>query len=209
MESIPFPEDSSLDTTMLEPAPSINDKTHQILSSHLQKRYTTVSIPSTYGGLDSGPPPGTVAGIVLGSVGGVVLILYLTFLSLNPGGLARGVSSSVDEEVVVSSRRGPSLRRHGDTIEVVEERDRRDSYRRRPSPRDRDDGRIIVEESVTGTATSDGRDVVEVFEEESSAVSSVSTRPPRRARSHRSGVRTIDPLDYGGGESEYGGSRYR
>ncbi|KAJ5987548.1 hypothetical protein N7451_011913 [Penicillium sp. IBT 35674x] len=206
MESIPFPEDLSFDLN-LEPAPSINDKTHQILSSHIQKRYTTVSIPSTYGGLDSGPPPGTVAGIVLGSVGGVVLILYLTFLSLNPGGLARGVSSSVDEEVVVSSRRGPSLRRHGDTIEVVEERDRRDSYRRRPSPRD--DGRIIVEESVTGTATSDGRDVVEVFEEESSAVSSVSTRPPRRARSHRSGVRTIDPLDYGGGESEYGGSRYR
>ncbi|KAJ5658775.1 uncharacterized protein N7484_002424 [Penicillium longicatenatum] len=197
MESIPFPEDLNLNTSILQPAPSINEKTHQILSSNLQKRYSTISIPSTYGGLN-GPPPGTVAGIVLGSVGGVVLILYLTFLALNPGGLARGVSSSVDEEVVATGRRGPSLRRHGDTIEVVEERDRRDSYRRRPSPRDRDDDRIVVEESMTGTATSDGRDVVEVFEEESSAVSSVSTRPPRRARSHRSGVRTIDPLDYGG-----------
>ncbi|KAJ5753074.1 hypothetical protein N7520_009991 [Penicillium odoratum] len=200
MESIPFPSD--LNDTYHAPEISLQVKTHQILSSHLQKRYTTVSIPSTYGGLDNGPAPGTVVGIVLGSVGGVVLILYLTFLALNPGGLARGSTSSIDEEVVVTSRRGPSLRRHGDTIEVVEERDRRDSYRRRPSPRDRD--RIVVEESLTGTATSDGRDVVEVFEEESSL--SASTRPPRRAsraRSHRSGVRTIDPLDYGG-ESEYG-----
>lgn len=85
----------------------------------------------------------------------------------------------------------------------MEERDRRDSYRRRPSPRDHDN--IVVEESMT-SGTSDRRDFVEVLEEESSALSSVSTRPPRRARSHRSGVRTIDPLDYGG-ESELG-SRY-
>ncbi|KAJ5937692.1 hypothetical protein N7454_004034 [Penicillium verhagenii] len=201
MDSVPF-HDEVYDTANFIP---LSDKTHHILSSHLQKRYTTLSIPSTYSGSCN---PGTVVGIVLGTVGGLVLILYLTFLALNPGGLARGVgSSTVDEEVVVTSRRGPSLRRHGDTIEVVEERDYRDSYRRRPSPRDRDDDRIVVEESMTGTATSDGRDVIEVLEEESSAISSVSTRPPRRQR-NRSGVRTIDPLDYGG-ESEYGGSRYR
>ncbi|KAJ5161737.1 hypothetical protein N7492_007129 [Penicillium capsulatum] len=168
------------------------------LSSNLQKRYTTLSIPSSYGRLHTSPPPGTVAGIVLGSVGGVVLILYLTFLALNPGGLARGKSSStIDEEVVVRSRREPS--RRGDTIEVLEERDRSRSYRRRPSHE-----RVVVEESMTGSSVTDRGNVVEVFEEESSGVSSASPRPPRRARS---GVRTVDPYDYGGGSS-YGGSRY-
>ncbi|KAJ5738725.1 hypothetical protein N7493_001880 [Penicillium malachiteum] len=211
MDSIPL-EDSGLSleaklstTFSLNSNPNNNND----LSSHLSKRYTTFSIPSSYGRMDSSPPPGTVAGIVLGSVGGVVLILYLTFLALNPGGLARGSSSSLDEEVVVTSRRAGSRRsRSNNTIEVVEERDRRSSYRRRPSPRD-DRDHIIVEESMTGTATSDGRDMIEVVEEESSIVSSVSTRPPRRARSHRSGVRTIDPrdpLDYGHDESDV--SRY-
>ncbi|KAJ5096825.1 hypothetical protein N7456_007546 [Penicillium angulare] len=203
MDILSLPSDDLPFDPNLTPSTPLSLKANNIISSHLQKRYTTVSIPSTYGRLNSSPPPGTVAGIVLGSVGGVVLILYLTFLALNPGGLARGGSSSIDEEVVVSAgRRGP--RRRDDLIEVVEERDRRGGYRRRPSPRD--DDHIIVEESVTGTATSDGRDFVEVLEEESSAVSSVSTRPPRRARSHRSGARSINPLDYGG-ESELG-SRY-
>ncbi|KAJ5247338.1 hypothetical protein N7468_002321 [Penicillium chermesinum] len=183
---------------------SVNRNVHNdLLLSHLEKRYTTVSIPSTYGRLYSSPAPGTVAGIVIGSVGGVVLLFYLTFLALNPGGLARGSSSEIDEEVVVRSR--PGSRRHEDMIEVVEERDRRrDSYRRRPSPRDQ----IIVEESMTGSHTTDSRrnDFVEVIEEESSAISSASPRPPRRrSRSRRSGVRSVNPHDHGGGSdfSEY------
>lgn len=170
-----------------------------LLSSHLEKRYSTVSIPSTYGRLHSSPAPGTVAGIVLGSVGGVVLILYLTFLALNPGGLARGSSSVIDEEVVVRSR--PGSRRHSDMIEVVEGRDRRhDSYRRRLSPRDQ----ITVEESMTGSQTTDSRrnDFIEVMEEESSGLSSVSRPPRMRSRSRRSGVRSVNPHDHGGG-SEY------
>lgn len=129
-----------------------------------------------------------------------MLILYLTFLALNPGGLARGkASSSIDEEVVVRSRRAPSHR--GDTIEVLEERDRdrSRSHRRRPSRE-----RIVVEESMTASSVTDRGNVIEVEEEESSGVSSASPRPPRRARS---GVRTVDPYDYGGGSS-YGGSRY-
>ena len=172
------------------------------LASNLQKRYTTLSIPASYGRLNSSPPPGTVAGIVLGTVGGVVLVLYLTFLALNPGGLARGGSSStIDEEVVIRSLRGPSSRHRGEAIEVMEERSRSRSYRR-PS-RDH----VVVDESVTGTGTSvtDHGDVVEIFEEESSGVSSASPRPPRRTRS---GVRTVDPHGYGGGSS-YAGSRYR
>ncbi|KAJ5167168.1 uncharacterized protein N7482_005949 [Penicillium canariense] len=204
MDSLPLPRGYDLNATPVTASnPSIFESTN-VLHSHLEKRYTTVSIPSTYGNLNSSPLPGTVVGIVLGSVGGVVLIMYLTFLALNPGGLARGSSSSeIDEEVVVRSRRTPS--RRSEVIEVVEERDhRRDSYRRPGSGSRRD--HIIVDESITGTSVTDDRDIVEVIEE-SSGLSSISPAP-RRDGSRRSGrgYRTVDPLEYGGGSS-YGGSR--
>ena len=187
MESISFSEQDPNTTASLLSNPD------PFLSSHLQKRYTTISIPASYGGLNAGPAPGTIAGIVLGTVGGVVIILYLTFLALNPDGLARGTSSSaIDEEVVVRSRR-PSSHRQSEIIEVVEERGRRPSYRRRASPVD---DRIIVEESIS--ATTDSRDIIEVVEE-SSGISSASPLPSRRARSRRSGVRSVNPYDYGGG----------
>lgn len=204
--------DLDLDPTRITTFPLTLE--NNLLTRNLQKRYTTISIPSTYGRLHSSPQPGTVVGIVLGTVGCIVLVFYLTFLALNPGGLARGSTSSItdEEEVVVrSSRRAPSSsRRRSEVIEVVEERDRRDSYRRRPSRHAPD--RVIVEESVTGTTTSgtgasERDNVVEVIEEESSGVSSASPAPPRRARSYRSGIRTVDPYEYGGGSS-YGG-RYR
>ncbi|KAJ5082318.1 hypothetical protein N7532_011361 [Penicillium argentinense] len=200
MDDFPLPA-GNLNTIEEPPANALLGKrSSAYLSTELSARYTTVSIPASYGGLDSSPPPGTVAGIVLGSVGGVVIILYLTFLALNPGGIARGGSSStVDEEVVVRSRR-PGSSRRSDMIEVVEERGSRPrSYRRPPSHGDR----IVVEESTTGTTTTDDRDVVEVFEEESSAVSSASPPPRRGGR----GYRSVDPLAYGGGSSQ--GSRYR
>lgn len=213
MDALPLQQstldlDLDLDPTRITTSPLTLDNT--LLTRNLQKRYTTISIPSTYGRLNSGPQPGTVVGIVLGAVGSIVLVFYLTFLALNPGGLARGSTSSItDEEVVVrGSRRTPSSsRRRGEIIEVIEERD---SHRRRPSRRAPD--RVVVEESVTdtttsGTGMSERGNVVEVIEEESSGVSSASPAPPRRARSYRSGIRTVDPYEYGGG-SEYG-SRYR
>jgi hypothetical protein len=185
-----------------------NGLTSHLLTSH-QKRYTTISIPSTYGHLHDSPAAGTVVGIVLGSVAGFVLLMYVLFLAVNPGGIARGASSgpaptvssslSMDEEEIVDVRasRRPSRRRHSDnTIEVMEERETfRDSYRRRPSSRH---DRIVVEESLA-TSTSGGGDVVEVLEEESSVPSDVSPRPARRSRR---GVSHVDPLAYGGG-SQY------
>ncbi|KAJ5975468.1 hypothetical protein N7481_009175 [Penicillium waksmanii] len=201
MEDLNFP--LPLANNNLLPSPQINttlQKRTTFISSDLTSRYTTVSIPASYGGLTTGPPPGTVAGIVLGSVGGVIIVLYLTFLALNPGGIARGGgggSSSIDEEVVVRSRRGGSSRR-SDVIEVVEDRGGRPRSYRRPPSHDQ----VIVEESVTGTTTSDGRDFVEVLEEESSGVSSA--EPSRRGGR---GYRSVDPLAYGGGSSQ--GSRYR
>jgi len=182
-----------------------NLKPH-LLDTSLQKRYTTISIPSTYGRLHTSPAAGTVVGIVLGSVAGFVLLMYVLFLAVNPGGIARGAptSSSMsmsmeDEEVSVQSRRRPSRRRS--EVEVLEERETfRDSYRRRPSSRH---DRVVVEESLATSTTGD-EDMVEVFEEESSVPSDVSPRPPRRSR--RGGVRHVDPLAYGG-DSEYGSRR--
>lgn len=195
MNSLPLPL-ADLDSTKVTTSPFALDD--RILSSNLQKRYTTISIPATYGHVNTGPTPGLVAGIVLGTVGGVCLILYLTFVSLNPGGLARGTSSTItdEEEVVVRSRRGGSSRR-SEMIEVVEDQDRHDEYRRRRAP-----DRVVVEESVTGTeVTEDSREsrVIEVVEEESSGLSTMS--PPQRAKSYRSGVRRVDPREYGGGSS--------
>lgn len=176
-----------------------------LLDTALQKRYTTISIPSTYGRLNDSPPAGTVVGIVLGSVAGFVLLMYVLFLAVNPGGVARGaptatassVSMSMEEESMRSRRRGSRRRSE---VEVLEERESfRDSYRRRPTSRH---DRIVVEESL---ATSND-DVVEVIEEESSAATSdMSPRPPRRSRR---GVRHVDPLAYGGeGDSDYGSRR--
>src|SRR5947209_20411112 len=46
----------------------------------LARRQTQIlAIPTTYNGLSSGPPPGTVVGIVLGSVVGVLLIIWLIY----------------------------------------------------------------------------------------------------------------------------------
>ncbi|KAJ5767308.1 uncharacterized protein N7511_004924 [Penicillium nucicola] len=184
-----------------------NDLPSHLLTSH-QKRYTTISIPSTYGRLHNSPAAGTVVGIVLGCTAGFILLMYALFLAVNPGGIARGTSGtiaptvssslSMDEEEIVEVRaRRPSRRRQSDhTIEVMEERENfRDSYRRRPSSRH---DRIVVEESLA-TSTSGGGDVVEVLEEESSVPSDLSPRPPRRSRR---GVSHVDPLAYGGG-SEY------
>jgi hypothetical protein len=186
----------------------------------LQKRYTTISIPSTYGRLNTSPAASTVVGIVLGSVGGFVLLMYVLFLAVNPGGIARGgvaapTSSSIsmsmsmsmdDEEFVdVRSRRGSAAgRRRPNVIEVGEERESfRDSYRRRPSSRH---DRVVVEESLATSTTGDmDPNVIEVEEDEESSVpSDVSPRPPRRSR--RGGVRHVDPLAYGGG-SDYSSQR--
>ncbi|KAJ5458346.1 hypothetical protein N7475_009734 [Penicillium sp. IBT 31633x] len=209
-----------LEAMDLDPSkPNLNtrDLTPHLLHTDisLQKRYTTISIPSTYGRIHNSPAAGTVVGIVLGCVAGFVLLMYILFLAVNPGGVARGgpapTSSSIsmsmsmeDEETVDTRSRRSSAggRRRRDHIDVIEEQDSfRDSYRRRPSSRHE---RIIVEEDSLATSTMDGRDVIEVEEDESSVPSDVSPRPPRRSR--RGGVKHMDPLAYGGG-SDYSSHR--
>ncbi|GAQ10540.1 hypothetical protein ALT_7861 [Aspergillus lentulus] len=163
------------------------------------RRYTTVSIPASYGRLDDSPSPGTVAGIVLGSVAGFIFLLYLAYLGL---GLNNKPSpddvevSTVSMSTTTESALGRRARRarRGGRIEVVEEEERR---RRHP-----DDDNIVVEESMTSASRTDEGDMVEVLEEHSSIDGPVA---PARSRSRRSRVsgsyRTVDPYEYGGGSS--------
>lgn len=149
-------------------------------SSLVSRQTQVVSIPVTYGGLDAGPSPGVVAGIILGSVGGFFLLLYLIYTAVawNNNRL-----SVVEEDIVV--RRSPSHRRRSrEVVEVV---------RSRSPPRSRHHDRIVVEEPVT-TQTED--DVVEVIEEASSV-----EPPPRRSRRSGGSYRTVDPYEYGGGDA--------
>lgn len=87
--------------------------------SRLARRQIAVlAIPTTYGGLNAGPQPGTVVGIVLGSVAGFLLLLWVMYTCFgvdNPFGSSRVV---VEEEVV--RRRSRSRSRH-ETV-VLEER---------------------------------------------------------------------------------------
>lgn len=59
-------------------------------------------IPTTYGNINNSMAPGTIAGIVLGSVGGFLLILYLIYTILNFG---TPDQSDYTESVVIQERR--------------------------------------------------------------------------------------------------------
>ncbi|KAH7064587.1 hypothetical protein B0J12DRAFT_3591 [Macrophomina phaseolina] len=149
-------------------------------------------IPLSYQGLDSGPAPGAVVGIVLGSVAGFLLIVWLlmTLTNLNGRNAIAG-----EEEIVVRERppRSPRSRRSRRSSRheirevsrsprphqhiVVEER--RTSVPPPPPPQPRPRSRsVLVEERVTSERERrvDGDDIVEVIEEHS---------PPSRHRSRR------------------------
>ncbi|TVY47037.1 hypothetical protein LCER1_G008891 [Lachnellula cervina] len=191
-------------------ASTTNSLLSRILSS---KRSTTSIIPTGYGAIDSGPAPGTIVGIVIGSVAGFLLILWLIYTCLNFGApVGFGGGESTYTESVARERRkshhsgSRRSRRASETIEI-----RSHSQVRAPSPirivREPSPPRterIIVEEHQERRESrrrGDSDEVV-VIEEHS---------PPRRKKSHRdrerevsrdrevdSGFRTVDPLAYGG-----------
>ncbi|KAI9931974.1 hypothetical protein ASPWEDRAFT_27743 [Aspergillus wentii DTO 134E9] len=187
---------------------TVNSTTSPLHSrSHPDPDTNIYSIPSSYGRLNDGPSPGTVAGIILGSVAGFIFLLYLLFLAISSG---RNRSGVVGEEERVEVRRTPSSRRrrgggsgsggsrrtpgNSDIVEVFEEQ----SQSSRSRPRSRHD-HVVVEESVMSRSRTDDDDVVEVEEEHSS----VGRPPPRRHR--RGSYRSVDPYEYG---SSIDGSRY-
>ena len=167
------------------------------LTSLLRRQVDPSVIPTTYSGLNAGPTPGTVVGIVFGSVAGFLLVLWLIYSIFNTRGFSRDISS-LEEEVVVrrrsrsprrssprrsSPRRPPSSRSRSETIEVSRNRSPRRETRRET---------VILEETRRAPQRED--DIVEVIEEHSPV------RRVRRESRRESGYRTVDPEAYGGGD---------
>jgi hypothetical protein len=90
----------------------------------LAKRQTAMlAIPTTYLGLDSGPSPGTVIGIVIGSVAGFLLLLwffYSCFDIVNPfDWLFEWFPRTVVQEEVIQRRSTSSHHRSRSRHETV------------------------------------------------------------------------------------------
>jgi hypothetical protein len=190
----------------------------------LARRQSVAVIPSAYPGYpDSGLPPGEVAGIVLGSVAGFLLLILLIYYITN-GGPASGSIIGAEEIIVrrEPSRRSRKSHSHRSSRQEVRQVVRSRSPRAQritveerttiipgpPPPRPRSiDERIVDERIVEERRSSrgpppirrvDGDDVVEVIEEGSSIVD---IEPPRRDRRRRSsGYRSVDPNLYAGGD---------
>ena len=166
----------------------------------------TPLIPANYAGLDSGPTPGTVVGIVFGSVAGFLLLLWVIYTCI---GLGTGPSRSsvVEEEVIRRHSRSPSRRRSSprrppssrSASEVIEIRSTRERERTRTPPRrERERETVIIEETRRPARTErTEEDIVEVIEEHDSPRPS----PRRKSRNLSGGFRNVDPLAYGGGDA--------
>lgn len=169
----------------------------------LSKRQTQIlAIPTTYEGLDSGPQPGTVVGIVLGSVAGFLILLWLLYTCANvdgfPGFSGWGRRTVVEEEII---RRRSRSRSHSRSRSRVSRASRTEtaevlSVARSPVRRETRRETIVVEERRTSRPSPPREDdIVEVIEEHSPV-----RRPSRRESKRASGFRTVDPAEFGGGD---------
>ena len=89
--------------TLSESIQRLKQNSHEILRRQSLTGSNDAIIPTTYGQLNSGPAPSTVVGIVLGSVGGFLLILWLIYTCATLGGDVGG--SDYTESVVVARRK--------------------------------------------------------------------------------------------------------
>ncbi|KAK3943889.1 hypothetical protein QBC46DRAFT_22938 [Diplogelasinospora grovesii] len=211
---------------LLPPTSTTADTVTHIVEQ--RQNVQTSTIPAYYGSLNSGPDPGTVVGITLGSVAGFILCLWLIYTCINLGNPPADLTTEGTASVVTMRKKKRHSYRHsrhgGETVEI-----RRTSSRaggptilveeERRGSRDRGE-RIVVEErrrSVSRTRYAggpvpppprvvnvhdmDGEDEVVVIEEQS---------PPRRHRSssiqrsqerRSSGFRDIYPNQFAGGDA--------
>ena len=147
-----------------------------------------VVIPLTYAGLNKGPAPGVVAGIMLGSIAAFGFILWLIWLLLRLGGYF-GTTTIVEQEIIRERRRSHSRSRsRTETMSEVRSPPRRQRTRREEA--------IVVEERVSVNRPPPEDDIVEVIEEHSPE-----RRPNRRESKRMSGFRTVDPDAPGGGDA--------
>ncbi|KAK4548827.1 hypothetical protein LTR36_008600 [Oleoguttula mirabilis] len=194
----------------LQAAQSLSHTAKQLLERipHIQPRQSNgiVAIPTVYAGINSGPAPGAVVGIVLGSVCGFLLLIWL-FWSLSNG--STFMRSTQDEEVSVVRRRSrsPRSRRSSRRTEMTsrsparrervirQERIVRDINPPRAPSRIRET--VIVDDLPLPERRVDGDDIVEVIEEHSSIGGAP---PPRRKSRRESGYRSVNPDLFAGGD---------
>lgn len=171
-----------------------------------------VAIPTVYQGLNSGPAPATVVGIVLGSVLGFLLIMWLLWTVSNGNGGAGFIRTSrYDEESVVEVRRRNGSRRSQRTEMtsrsparsvrrervIRQERIVRDVREPRAPSRIRET--IIVDEGTRQERRVDGDDIVEVIEEHDSSVGGGVPRRKSKRAGGGGGYRLVDPGAFAGG----------
>ncbi|KXT10588.1 hypothetical protein AC579_9179 [Pseudocercospora musae] len=189
-----LPDDTRiLDSRQIRNAASHIVRAVSQLSHHLRRSLTrrqngaVVAIPTQYEGIRAGPAPGAVAGIVLGSVAGFLLLLWLLWIASSGSGFIRATNLTEEDVVVRRRDRSRSTRRSRARTEMASRSPRRERVIRQerivrdniPPPREPSRIRetIVVEEERRVP----GDDIVEVIEEHSS----VGVPPPRR-KSRRS-----------------------
>ncbi|EXJ87944.1 hypothetical protein A1O1_04871 [Capronia coronata CBS 617.96] len=173
----------TLTDAVLTPHSSVSQAIHPVLipASPLSKRQNAIlAIPTTYAGLNSGPAPGALVGIVLGSIAGFILILYIFLSAFRLSGYGSNRETVVEEDVVRHRRRSPRRSRSRSRAMTEASGPRRERVV---------EERVVVEEDVAPSAE---EDIVEVIEEHS-------PERPARKPSGRSGYRTVDPAEFGGG----------
>jgi len=181
-------------------------------------------IPTTYAGLNSGPAPGAVVGITLGSILGFLLIVGLIALAFRAAGFG-GNDEVIEEEIIrrhTHRSRSQSTRQKSSTSSPMSEprapppvvrevrresrQTRRGSRRqsrvsRRENPPDPE--MVIVEEEMSEQREPDeviveeeeDDEIIEVIEEHSPEP------PPRRPKKKDGHYRTVDPGEFGGGDA--------
>ena len=169
--------------------PRIPSLESSLPQSHpLDKRQTQIlAIPTTYAGLNAGPQPGALVGIVVGSIAGFIIILYIILTLFR---LQMGRGEVIEEKIIRHRRRRPSR----SVSRTSRSASRNSRVISDTSPRReriiREEETVIVEEHMS--ASIEDEDVVEVIEEHSPE-----RRPQRKPT--RSGFRTVDPAEFGGG----------
>lgn len=190
-----------------------------------QSNGNIVAIPTVYAGLDSGPAPGVVVGIVLGSVIGFLFLLWLfSVLSKGAGGFVTANQDEEESVVVTRERRrdrsdrsrrsrGPEMSRASPRRDRVYRQERiiRDFPPAARSPsRSRVREAVIVDDLPPPRERRvEGDDIVEVIEEHSDI------NPPRRKSRRGSGYRSVEtPPSISGGfrpvdPYQFAGGNYR
>jgi hypothetical protein len=207
---------------LLSPTRTLASLISRVLPRQNTAATALVSIPGSYGGLNSSPDPGTVAGIVLGSVGGFLLLLWLIYLCVNFGNPDTASSYGTASIATRRSRRSSHRHHHKPPVrlratETVEVRTRE----RGSGSHGHGGGPIIVdaapsvervhivEERRSSRVPPPPPRVVDSSDDEVVVIEENS--PPRRRRSsagrrsedrrRESGYREVDPERFAGGDA--------